>query len=117
MQADSSKILHEESRVLSDNASRKLPLMARQSVIKIFSHFSFLPTLSIPPPMRTKLTIAALFLLGTTGAYALVAHLFPNTVDFPRIPTGPGTIGNILTKFFGPNLDGTGDAPNTLALS
>lgn len=62
-----------------------------------------------------KLLLLPLILIIVGSAYALVGNLFPDTT-LPRIPTDPGTIGDTLTKWFGPNLDT--DLPiNTLALS
>lgn len=49
--------------------------------------------------MRKSL-IFLLVALGTLGAYAL-SGLFPDTAEFPRIPIGTGTIGNILATILG----------------
>lgn len=51
--------------------------------------------------MFKKLSIALLVLIGAIGAYALSANLFPDTVSFPRIPTGTGAIGEVLSKLLG----------------
>lgn len=43
--------------------------------------------------MRKLSLILVSLLIITGGVYALVANLFPDTVDFPRIPVAPGTLG------------------------
>lgn len=35
------------------------------------------------------------------SAYALVANLFPDTVDFPRIPVSVGTLGYAIAEMLG----------------
>lgn len=52
--------------------------------------------------MRKKLLlIVPLALIIATGAYALVANLFPNMESFPRIPMGSGSLGQVLGQILG----------------
>ncbi len=71
--------------------------------------------------MRKLPLIIALISLSLISAYALVVNLLPNTVEFPRIPTGPGTIGGTITQILGisdlANYTGDGTVPNTMMLS
>lgn len=65
--------------------------------------------------------IAGVLALGAIGAYALVPTFFPNTVTFPRVPVGSGTIGEMIGRLVGnsdlANYLGDGTVNNTKSLS
>lgn len=44
--------------------------------------------------------------------FALVPNLFPDTAQFPRIDTRPGTLGAIFEKLLGPGFALDGTLPN-----
>lgn len=51
--------------------------------------------------MRKFVTVVASIALLITGAYALVTSLYPDTVDFPRVPMGVGSIGEVIGRILG----------------
>jgi hypothetical protein len=51
--------------------------------------------------MRKFVTVVASIALIITGAYALVTSLYPDTVDFPRVPMGVGSIGEVVGRILG----------------
>lgn len=63
--------------------------------------------------MQKKSIIVPLLGLIGVGLIFASSGVFPDTASLPRFPTGPGTIGGVLTAFF--NSDGT--AKNTESLS
>jgi hypothetical protein len=72
--------------------------------------------------MKKILTPLIVVLILAGSAYAaLVAWLFPNTWDFPRVPQANGTLGHILANILGiPDIEpyvGDWTVNNTLALN
>lgn len=71
--------------------------------------------------MRKSPAIVALVLVIVGWAYALVANLLPDNNQFPRIPTGDGTVGGAIAKILGitdlANYLGDGTVENTNMLS
>jgi hypothetical protein len=53
---------------------------------------------------------------GTFAVFALVPNLFPDTPQFPRVDTSPGTLGAIFQKLLGPGFAWNGTLPNTTLL-
>lgn len=70
--------------------------------------------------MQKKLLIAVLTFSIVGGVFAtLIASRYPDNAEFPRVPMGDGTIGQLLTKILGtPDLTSTdGTVKNAEMLS
>ena len=69
--------------------------------------------------MRKILPIFISIILFIGVAYALVPALFPDTALFPRIPSGSGSIGSVISRLIGSDIEtytGTWVIENTLML-
>lgn len=60
---------------------------------------------NIPSPLsmhkKSLLPLIAVFTISAGIVYGLTASLFPDTTEFPRLPTWPGTIGWVIAKLIG----------------